>query len=97
MKIWLTALTLLWSSAAFADHVGYPLAAFEPVVWPVSLSMEEAASRVRDASGGRILSAEEVFRNGKRFYRVKVLTKRGVVRVVFVDAETGEFRLRRRR
>jgi len=52
------------------------------------ISLEQAVQTVQRATGGRVLDAREV-RGG---YRIKVLTRRGEVRVVYVDANTGEMR-----
>jgi len=52
----------------------------------------EAAARVQKKLGGRILSVETLQRNGKTFYRIKILTRKGVVRVVRVNAENGRFK-----
>ena len=49
------------------------------------ISASEAAQIVQRKTGARVLDAQPV-RGG---YRVKVLTREGEVRVVFVDAETG--------
>jgi uncharacterized membrane protein YkoI len=52
------------------------------------VSLEQAIQSVQRATGGRVLDAREV-RDG---YRIKVLTRRGEVRVVYVDAKTGAMR-----
>lgn len=52
------------------------------------VSMEEAIASVQQATGGKVLDAKR--REGG--YRVKVLTRRGEVRVVYVDGRTGELR-----
>jgi uncharacterized membrane protein YkoI len=52
------------------------------------LSLEQAVGRVRRATGGRVLDAREAGDG----YRVKVLTRDGEVRVVYVDARSGEMR-----
>ena len=52
------------------------------------LSLGQAVERVQRATGGRVLDA----RNAGDGYRIKVLTRRGEVRVVYVDARTGEMR-----
>jgi len=52
------------------------------------VSLEQAVERVQRATGGRVLDARE---SGEG-YRVKVLTRRGEVRTVYVDARTGEMR-----
>jgi hypothetical protein len=52
------------------------------------VSLEEAIDSVQRSTGGRVLDARDM---GER-YRIKVLTRRGEVRVVYVDARTGEMR-----
>jgi uncharacterized membrane protein YkoI len=52
------------------------------------ISLPEAIERVQRSTGGRVLDARE---SGEG-YRIKVLTRRGEVRVVYVDARTGEMR-----
>jgi hypothetical protein len=52
------------------------------------VSLEQAVAIVQQQTGGRVLDAREQG-NG---YRVKVLTRRGEVIVVFVDAHTGAIR-----
>jgi uncharacterized membrane protein YkoI len=52
------------------------------------VSLEQAVQTVARATGGRILDAKAVGNE----YRIKVLTKRGEVRVVYVDADTGAMR-----
>jgi uncharacterized membrane protein YkoI len=49
------------------------------------ISLDEAVTRVRRETGGRVLSAEA--RNSR--YRIKVLLPNGAVRVVNVDARSG--------
>jgi len=53
------------------------------------ISLDEAVSRVRRQSDGRILSAETVRKNGRRVYRIKVLSQDGRVSRVDIDADTG--------
>lgn len=50
------------------------------------ITLEQAAARVRRQTGGRILSANEIRRDGRKVYRIKVLLPSGHVRVVTVDA-----------
>jgi uncharacterized membrane protein YkoI len=52
------------------------------------VSLEQAIRTVQRATGGRVLDAREA----PGGYRIKVLTRRGEVRVVHVDAQTGEMR-----
>ena len=49
------------------------------------ISLEQAIDSVQRATGGRVLDAKDL---GSQ-YRIKVLTRRGEVRVVIVDARTG--------
>ena len=50
------------------------------------ISADEAAARVQRQYGGRILAVDTRQRNGQVIYRIKVLTRKGVVRVVRVKA-----------
>ena len=56
------------------------------------VSLDEAVARVRRDSGGRVLSAEARENRGRTTYRIKVLLRDGSVRVVNVDAQSGETR-----
>jgi len=57
-----------------------------------SISLDEAVARVRRDTGGRVLSAEARENRGRTSYRIKVLLRDGSVRVVNVDAQSGEIR-----
>ena len=54
-----------------------------------SLSLNDATELVRKRTGGRVLAAQEVREQGRAMYRIKVITPQGEVRIVFVDAQTG--------
>ena len=56
------------------------------------LTLDEAVARVRRDTGGRVLSAETRENRGRTTYRIKVLLRDGSVRVVNVDAQSGEIR-----
>lgn len=56
------------------------------------LTLDEAVARVRRDTGGRVLSAEARENRGRTTYRIKVLLRDGSVRVVNVDAQSGEIR-----
>lgn len=64
------------------------LAPSSPVTRPARVSMEEAIDTVQRTTGGKVLDARR--RNDD--YRIKILTRRGEVRVVYVDAHTGALR-----
>jgi len=51
------------------------------------ISLDEAVRRVQRETGGRILSAEAVPRDGAFTYRIKTLLPSGRVRVIYVDSE----------
>ena len=53
------------------------------------ITMGEAMNRAQQAFGGRVIQAQPARVNGQEGYRIKILTSRGEVRVVFVDGETG--------
>jgi hypothetical protein len=52
------------------------------------VSLAQAIEAVQRATGGKVLDAKDL--GGQ--YRIKVLTRSGEVRVVYVDAETGAMR-----
>ena len=71
-------------------------AAAEPAVWQLAqagrarVSLNEAADLVQRRTGGRVLSAQAAQEGGREVYRIKVLTANGEVRIVRVDAATGQ-------
>ena len=60
------------------------------------ISLDEAVSRARRQSDGKILSAETVRVDGRRVHRIKILTSQGRVKHVQIDADTGRPAARRR-
>ena len=52
------------------------------------VSLQQAIASVQRTTGGRVLDARDL---GDQ-YRIKVLTRSGEVRVVYVDAATGAMR-----
>jgi hypothetical protein len=53
------------------------------------ISRDEAAAVAQQASSGRVLSVDRTEAGGRVVWRVKILTARGEVRVILVDAATG--------
>lgn len=49
-----------------------------------------AAAAAQRASGGRVLSVDKADAGGRPVWRVKVVTPRGEVRVILVDAASGQ-------
>jgi uncharacterized membrane protein YkoI len=57
----------------------------------VALTLEEAAQKAREQSGGgEILKAVTEAHGGRSRYAIRVVTPTGVVRTYFINAETGE-------
>ena len=50
-------------------------------------SLDQAVAQVRRETGGRILSARTVQRDGRKMHRIKVLTRDRKVRIIYVDAK----------
>ncbi|WP_232834544.1 PepSY domain-containing protein [Rhodoferax ferrireducens] len=53
------------------------------------VSRDDAASKAQQASGGRVLAVEKAERDGRPLWRVKVLTPKGEVKVILIDAASG--------
>ncbi len=66
-----------------------PLAAEARERSSASLSLEQAAERVKAQSGGRILAARVVQHKERVYYEIQVLIKPGHVRVYRIDPDTG--------
>lgn len=59
---------------------------------PPTVGKDEAAALARQATGGRVLDIEAEEGGGEKVYRVKILLPDGRVRVVRVDAYSGNVR-----
>ncbi len=83
----LISLCLLQTALSSANSL--PNLDLDPVLLAKSdsLTLEQAAAKVRRQTGGRILSAKESRRGGRKVYRIKVLLPSGNVRVVTVNAD----------
>lgn len=55
-----------------------------------AVSRDDAAAVAQRETGGRVLAVERADVGGRPVWRVKVVTPRGEVRVVLVDAATGQ-------
>lgn len=53
------------------------------------ISRDQAAAKVKRRYGGKILAISEVNRNGRSMYRVKGLSEKSQVYVVYVDKRSG--------
>lgn len=65
------------------------LTALATPAW-AQVSRDAAAATARQASGGRVLSVDRSEHNGRAVWRVKVVTPKGEVRVLLLDAATGQ-------
>ncbi|WGL17814.1 PepSY domain-containing protein [Microbulbifer bruguierae] len=54
------------------------------------ISRDQAAALVKRRFGGKILAIKEVQRDGRSVFRVKGLSEKSQVYVVFVDKQTGQ-------
>jgi hypothetical protein len=64
------------------------LLALSAPVW-AQVSRDQAAAAAQRETGGRVLSVEKTESGRRIVWRVKVITPRGEVRVVFIDADAG--------
>lgn len=53
------------------------------------VSRDQAAAAAQRQTGGRVLSVDKTESGRRMVWRVKVVTPRGEVRVVFIDADAG--------
>lgn len=53
------------------------------------LSLDEAAKLVQQRAGGRVLSAETARSKGQTYYLIRVLVRKGQVKVYRVDPHSG--------
>ncbi|MDD5028801.1 MAG: PepSY domain-containing protein [Rhodoferax sp.] len=56
------------------------------------VSRNQAVEIAVKANGGRVLSVERAQRDGQAFWRVKLLTPQGEVKVVWIYATSGQTR-----
>jgi len=85
----LLGLLIAWTGSASAQRRDPPRQAVpkeRTQQGGTALSEREAAEIVRQRSGGRVLSANPVEEKGRSAYRVKVLTPKGRVRTITIDA-----------
>jgi uncharacterized membrane protein YkoI len=54
-----------------------------------AVSRDDAAAIAQQQTGGRVLAVERMDAGGRPAWRVKVVTPRGEVRVIVIDAATG--------
>ena len=54
------------------------------------ISLDEAVAQARQRNKGKVLSAETTRVDGRKVYRIKILTKDGRVKRTQIDARTGQ-------
>lgn len=54
------------------------------------ISLDEAVRRAKQQHKGKVLSAETIRVDGRKVYRIKILTKNGRVKRIKIDARTGQ-------
>jgi len=54
-----------------------------------ALSRDDAASMAEKSSGGRVLSVEKTNQDGRTYWRVKVVTPKGEVKVMLFDVNAS--------
>ena len=67
------------------------LLALSAPVW-ADVGREEAAVIAQKATSGRVLAVDQIQRDGRALWRVKLVTPQGEVRVVFIDVTNGRAR-----
>lgn len=85
---------LLFGFSAAPLHAGVvhdvaPLRYSFSQVQQKEISRDQAAAKVKRRYGGKILAISEVNRNGRSMYRIKGLSDKSQVYVVYVDKRTG--------
>lgn len=67
------------------------LAAAALPAWAAA-TRDEAAAVAQRETGGRVLAVDRTEAGGRLVWRVKVVTPRGDVRIVYVDVTGGRYR-----
>jgi uncharacterized membrane protein YkoI len=98
-KNWLAAgglIILLAAGAVVTEALGFPGGPVHVAqAANGGISLDEAVSRVRRQTQGKILSAETVRSDGRSVHRIKVLTQDGRVERLLIDAQNGRPAARR--
>ncbi|MBC7376462.1 MAG: PepSY domain-containing protein [Burkholderiaceae bacterium] len=74
---------------AVANLLSAPLVVRAPSAW-ADVSRDDAAAAAQRMSRGRVLSVEKAEAARRPVWRVKVVTPQGEVRVMLIDAATGQ-------
>ena len=55
-----------------------------------TISSDEAINIAKQGRNSKVLKISKKSRDGREFYRIKLITPKGLVRIVLVDAITGQ-------
>ncbi len=55
-----------------------------------AITLKQALKAAQTSTPGKVLGNELLDKNGSQVYSVKILTPKGVIKTVFVDATKGE-------
>lgn len=61
-----------------------------PILAQQPITLDEAVTKVRTETQGRVLIAERSDADGKIRYKIKLLTEDGTVKLLYVDPQTGK-------
>ena len=54
-----------------------------------TLSIDNAAKKIREQTGGKILASKQIKKGDRTYYQFKVLLPNGEVKLIIVDPEKG--------
>ena len=86
-------MSVVLSLALFAASAAAATAAAEDITLLAAnakINAQQAAAAVKQKLGGKVLSVTLIDSKGPPVYRIKTLSKSGVVKVVFVDGQSGK-------
>jgi len=76
-----------------SKHAEQPMAGLRETARPAGgISIDQAIQIAERQYGARVVRADVAEVNGRRVYVLRMLSEKGVVRTVKIDAETGEAR-----
>ncbi len=84
---WRTTRRLAVKAAVRMLAIGTVVLALTAPAW-ADISRDQAAAAAQRQTGGRVLSVDKAESGRRTMWRVKLVTPRGEVRVVFIDAES---------
>lgn len=83
------AATLLLAVTPMQANAARPLPVAAQQSQARPLSLDEAATLVQQRVGGRVLAADTKQSNGKTYYQIRILVKKGQIKVYRVDPDSG--------